>query len=158
VVLQDHTNGILDNTFGIAGYVIHPVGTSFDEAYAIALQNDGKILLGGFGALSTNDMAIMRLHNVITIGIQDINNENSAWITYPVPVIGNELYFENIKSQNEIKSITILDLTGRVVATYTGLNGDSPIKIQLPSELNVGVYVAKIDSFKNVAFAKFIKQ
>src|ERR1700760_3819892 len=41
-------NGQLDNTFGNNGKVMTAVGDSNDLAFALAIQPDGKILLGGF--------------------------------------------------------------------------------------------------------------
>ena len=40
-------NGTLDTSFGSSGTVISPIGSSYDWAYAIALQPDGKIVVAG---------------------------------------------------------------------------------------------------------------
>ncbi|HEX8637823.1 MAG TPA: FG-GAP-like repeat-containing protein [Pyrinomonadaceae bacterium] len=40
-------DGSLDATFGTGGTVLTPVGTSSDEAYAVAIQPDGKIIVAG---------------------------------------------------------------------------------------------------------------
>lgn len=41
-------NGAIDTNFGIGGKVIAPVGSGDDSATSIALQSDGKIVLGGY--------------------------------------------------------------------------------------------------------------
>ena len=41
------SDGTLDKTFGRSGKVIQPIGSSDDEGYSLAIQPDGKILLGG---------------------------------------------------------------------------------------------------------------
>ncbi|HVO74281.1 MAG TPA: T9SS type A sorting domain-containing protein [Ignavibacteriaceae bacterium] len=41
-------NGFPDDGFGINGIVITPIGTSGSEANSVAIQNDGKIIAGGF--------------------------------------------------------------------------------------------------------------
>ena len=40
-------NGALDTSFGSNGTIISPIGSHGDEAYAIALQPDGKIVVAG---------------------------------------------------------------------------------------------------------------
>ena len=41
------SSGNLDNTFGIGGKVITPIGNNSESAYSIAIQPDGKIILAG---------------------------------------------------------------------------------------------------------------
>jgi len=41
-------NGALDASFGSSGTVITPVGTSIDQANALTLQPDGKLVLAGY--------------------------------------------------------------------------------------------------------------
>ncbi|MBX3618588.1 MAG: hypothetical protein KF891_01150 [Rhizobacter sp.] len=55
-------DGALDTTFGNAGKVVTPVGTTSDEAYAVALQPDGKILVAGGSAQGASgiDFALLR--------------------------------------------------------------------------------------------------
>ncbi|NOT35957.1 MAG: T9SS type A sorting domain-containing protein [Saprospiraceae bacterium] len=56
-----NSNGTLDNTFGNGGTVITPILTSGDLGNSVAIQSDGKILLGGSTDNSANsDMAIIR--------------------------------------------------------------------------------------------------
>jgi len=47
-------NGTLDNTFGNGGSVITPILSEGDQGFAVAIQNDGKILLGGITDNGTN--------------------------------------------------------------------------------------------------------
>lgn len=42
-----YPNGVLDTSFGQRGKVILPIAQSFDFAYAVALQSDGKIVAAG---------------------------------------------------------------------------------------------------------------
>jgi uncharacterized delta-60 repeat protein len=42
------SNGTLDTSFGTSGKVIQPIGSSHDHGYSLAIQPDGKILLGGY--------------------------------------------------------------------------------------------------------------
>lgn len=51
-------NGALDQAFGSGGKVIIPFPLPIHEAFALALQPDGKLLLAG----GTGDVALLRLH------------------------------------------------------------------------------------------------
>src|SRR5206468_12348259 len=42
-----NANGTLDTTFGSGGKVISHVGSGDSEGYSVALQSDGKIVVGG---------------------------------------------------------------------------------------------------------------
>ena len=46
-IARFNPNGTLDTTFGDSGKVRQPIGSSDDEGYSLAIQPDGKILLGG---------------------------------------------------------------------------------------------------------------
>ncbi len=45
-----NTNGTLDTTFGAGGKVVTPIGASNDQANALALQADGKMVVAGYSA------------------------------------------------------------------------------------------------------------
>lgn len=46
-LVRYNPNGTLDATFGTGGKVITPIGTGVDEAYAIVIQPDGRIVAAG---------------------------------------------------------------------------------------------------------------
>ena len=55
------TTGALDTTFNSSGYRITPVGSGADQAYAVAMQSDGKIVVGGYSYNGTDqDFAVLR--------------------------------------------------------------------------------------------------
>lgn len=61
-----NTDGTLDNSFGIAGKVAFSFGVDHDIATTIAIQPDGKIVLGGHSYIRSNprlayDFAVARL-------------------------------------------------------------------------------------------------
>jgi uncharacterized delta-60 repeat protein len=63
-VLRYDGNGALDNSFDMDGKVITPIGSEDDIGKSLALQNDGKILMGGFSYVAANgDFASIRLNN-----------------------------------------------------------------------------------------------
>jgi uncharacterized delta-60 repeat protein len=55
--------GVLDTSFGGTGIVTTPIGASGDQAYTIALQPDGKILLGGQASFGSSNFALARYHS-----------------------------------------------------------------------------------------------
>jgi uncharacterized delta-60 repeat protein len=62
-IARYHSNGSLDTTFNGTGYVTTAIGASNDNGYNVAIQPDGKILLGGFAIIGgANDFAIARYH------------------------------------------------------------------------------------------------
>ena len=46
-VARYNSDGSLDQTFGTGGKVVTVVGTDYDDAYAVAIQPDGKIVAAG---------------------------------------------------------------------------------------------------------------
>ncbi len=48
-LLRYNSNGTLDTSFGNSGYTTTDFGNSQDKSYAIAIQNDNKIILAGHG-------------------------------------------------------------------------------------------------------------
>jgi uncharacterized delta-60 repeat protein len=63
-LLRLNADGTPDSTFGNAGVVTLDMGSSFDSAYAILVQSDGKIILGGETSRSgtSSDFALARFN------------------------------------------------------------------------------------------------
>jgi uncharacterized delta-60 repeat protein len=105
-LLRYNTDGSLDTTFGTAGtgIVLYNNGGKKDEARAIALQADGKILIAGY---SGGDYAVLRFNSNGTIDTTFGNNG---------------IRLTNIYGQDSIRAIVLLqDGTGRiVVAGWSG--------------------------------------
>jgi uncharacterized delta-60 repeat protein/gliding motility-associated-like protein len=59
-VVRYNTDGTLDGSFGAAGKVTTPIGSSNDNAYAIGIQSDKKIVLAGRTNATTWDIALAR--------------------------------------------------------------------------------------------------
>ena len=58
-VVRLNADGTLDNSFGSGGKVITPMGADYDYAYAVVIQSDGRIVVGGT-ANSPADFALAR--------------------------------------------------------------------------------------------------
>ncbi len=59
-VVRYTSTGALDTTFNGTGFVITPIGSSHDEAYAVAVQNDGKIVVAGYSLATNANFAVVR--------------------------------------------------------------------------------------------------
>ena len=64
-IARFNSNGSLDNSFGSPnGYIIQPIGTDDDKGHSLAIQPDGKILLGGSCNNASNiDFCIARFNS-----------------------------------------------------------------------------------------------
>ncbi|MEZ5909136.1 MAG: tandem-95 repeat protein [Hyphomicrobiaceae bacterium] len=60
-VVRYDADGTLDTTFGGDGIVTTPIGSSYDQAFAVAQQSDGKLVLAGYMFNGANeDFALVR--------------------------------------------------------------------------------------------------
>jgi len=63
-IVRFNSDGTLDNSFGTNGKVIQNIGSSDDIGYSLAIQPDGKILLGGYCNNASNiDFCIARINS-----------------------------------------------------------------------------------------------
>lgn len=59
-VARYNLDGSLDNTFGSDGLISTAIGSDYDEAYSVAVQQDGKILVAGQSWIINTDFALVR--------------------------------------------------------------------------------------------------
>ena len=59
-LVRYNSNGSLDTTFDGDGKVLTAIGAATDEAYAVAVQADGKIVAAGYGTFASVDTALVR--------------------------------------------------------------------------------------------------
>ncbi|HLQ44680.1 MAG TPA: delta-60 repeat domain-containing protein, partial [Planctomycetaceae bacterium] len=85
-----NADGSLDTSFGTGGKVTTAIGTSTDEAYAVALQSDGKIVVGGRATIGSNfDFALARYN---TDGTLDTSFGTSGKVTTAISSSHDEIY------------------------------------------------------------------
>jgi uncharacterized delta-60 repeat protein len=101
------TTGDLDTTFDTDGIVTTAIGSSSDEAYALAIQNDGKIVAAGFTVAGdgTADFALTRY---TTTGILD----NSFYAGGKVTTA--------ISAGNDYATALAIQTDGKIVASGFG--------------------------------------
>ena len=118
-VVRYNSDGTLDTSLGGDGIVTTQVGTAsnaYSEAHSVALQNDGKIILGGFrsGGNSTStydDFALVRYN---ADGSLDTSFDNDGIVTTNFDV--------NPGSVEKIESIFVQP-NGKIVAAGHGFFG-----------------------------------
>ncbi|MDZ4750271.1 MAG: T9SS type A sorting domain-containing protein [Flavobacteriales bacterium] len=138
-------NGTLDDTFGNQGVAITFIEDGTFGA-AIALQNDGKlVLIGNSVNFTTNKTSIATARystGIVVSNDQQLNLSNDVLI-YPNPEKDRvQIDF----SLNEAAKIdfTLTDANGKVIANLgKGVSfgsGNNTYSLLMPNELSVGVY------------------
>ena len=85
-----HSNGTLDSSFDSDGKVTTPIGSSNDEAYAIALQPDGKIVVSGACKNGSDwDFCLARYH---PNGALDFSFDSDGKVTTPIGSFIDEVH------------------------------------------------------------------
>ncbi|MFN5307476.1 MAG: T9SS type A sorting domain-containing protein [Bacteroidota bacterium] len=147
-------DGALDLSFAGTGYAIISIGPSFDEANAVLLQADGKIVVAGFASLGNNEMVFVRLNNDIVVGsnaTEDINN----MIVYPVPILGSSL---RILSSIPVKGAVVCNLFNSMGQLVSGANIECHgnfFELPVPVDLPAGTYMLRVRSGNN-SFSRLI--
>ncbi|MBP7810538.1 MAG: T9SS type A sorting domain-containing protein [Bacteroidia bacterium] len=81
-VVRYNTDGSLDATFGTSGKVTTIMGSDLDGAKSVAIQSDGKIVVGGFSIVgSTQDFAVLRYN---TNGSLDVTFDGDGMAITPI--------------------------------------------------------------------------
>ncbi len=110
-----NTDGTYDTDFGHDGIVITQVGASYDYAYSMVVQNDGKIILAGSGFQTNDDYALVRYNSDGTI-------DNTFGI--------NGKVFTQVGTSTDVAKSVLLQDDGKIIAagySYNGANYDFSI-------------------------------
>lgn len=119
-VVRYNINGTIDNTFGGSGVVTlrqNPIKTA--GSYAIGLQSDGKIIVGGYTWTDdNNDFALVRLK---TDGVVDSTFGTDGWVYTPVSPITVYPF-----GDDKIRKIKVLSDNSIIAAgyAYNGIDND----------------------------------
>ncbi|MHC1763940.1 MAG: choice-of-anchor D domain-containing protein [Verrucomicrobiia bacterium] len=82
-----HANGTLDTEFGNGGKVVTSIGSYNDFGYGLVLQNDGKIVVGGYTFNgSDTDFALLRFR---ADGVRDTAFGNDGLVQTPIGKYGD---------------------------------------------------------------------
>jgi uncharacterized delta-60 repeat protein len=99
-IARYNTDGTLDSTFDNDGIVIVPIGSGRDEAYAVAVQTNGRIVVAGQSNNGTNDqIALVRLN---TDGSLDTSFDGDGIVTTPVTSSSEYAFAMRIQADGKI--------------------------------------------------------
>ncbi|MFI5172539.1 MAG: T9SS type A sorting domain-containing protein [Chitinophagales bacterium] len=91
-VARFNDDGILDTTFNADGLVTTPIGESSDGIFSIKLQDDGKIVAGGYSRNGfENNFAVARYNGFTDIEISILEDDVTEIINISPNPFGNEL-------------------------------------------------------------------
>ena len=144
-VARFNTNGTSDLTFGTSGAVFSDFGTGGNTSSSLALQSDGKIVIGGCeNAGATADFALARyIPQSNTTQITESINSLASVSIYPNPA-SSYLTLSFTLTKTEIVSVELYGNDGRLIKTYMQSqpisNGTQHLSINLPGELSTGIY------------------
>jgi uncharacterized delta-60 repeat protein len=140
-VIRYNTDGSLDNTFDNDGMVTTNISTSsYDYAYSIALQSDGKIVVTGYTYDGTdNNIAVIR-YNAILDGINTDTPQTSVLNVYPNPFSTQT----TLQTENVFDNATLImyNSAGQKVRSISNINGQTITLIR--EGLSVGFYFVQI--------------
>ncbi len=115
-LVRYNTNGSLDNTFDTDGMLTTAIDSFSEEAYSVAIQNDGKILVAGFSYNGIdNDFALVRYN---ANGSLDTTFDTDGIITTTVGISNDFGQSLAIQSDGKI-----------VIAGYSYIGGNSKITL-----------------------------
>ncbi len=157
-LIRYNSDGSLDSTFGNSGKVITDLGSLSDYGYAMAIQPDLKILVGGSYDSGSNaiDFAIAR-YDVGLIGLHENGFVVKAEL-YPNPVVENAILKYQLLNKTHI-TIEIIDMNGTIVEIIADKvlkePGEYLQTISIPKSITSGNYCIIISSKNGYASIKF---
>ena len=83
-------DGSLDTSFGTGGKVTTPIGSIDDEAFALVLQPDGKLVVAGYTSSASNTAFALVRYNAD--GSLDTSFGTGGKVTTPIESIGNQVF------------------------------------------------------------------
>jgi len=101
VLIQLDENGVPDPSFGNGGIVIQGVGTGEQNAFAMTLQDDGKILIAGYAVNNDfrNAPVVLRFSDT---GVLDTSFGTNGVVTIPVTETDNDFSAVCVQSDGKI--------------------------------------------------------
>jgi len=144
-----YANGLIDNSFDTNGIAMVDFLGWGDQGFALAIQPDNKILLGGNIYNGSNrDFALARFN--ATLSNIENTERNNAIIIYPNPV-SDILIIENSNYQKDL-DFDIVNISGQVI--YKGvLKAKTVITTD---NFKQGLYLIKFENGENYGFKKVV--
>ncbi len=102
LLIRYNTNGSVDNSFGIGGASVLAIGASDDEAFALSIQTNGKIVLAGESYLSGGFSYRVALARFTAKGIADNSFGTNGIVTTNIAPGGDAAKDVAIQSDGKI--------------------------------------------------------
>ena len=154
-------DGNFDTTFGTNGIVTTNFLNENNQANSIAIQVDGKILIGGVsGNQIHSDYGLARFNSELALSNPINSITNNAFLVYPNPVnqtVNLEFYIKESKKL----SIDLFNINGVKISNLLNNtefpSGFNTQKLQLPETLSKGVYFLSISNGTFLSNMKIVK-
>jgi len=120
--------------------------------YSGTVDFDPSSATNNLTSAGSSDIFVLKL-KPSEVGVNEIDNLNAGYRIYPNPAT-DEIWVESLNES--IRSISVLDITGKEVYVQAGLNQD---KANLSLQgLSPGIYFVRITGEKEVHVAKVVKR
>lgn len=129
LAVKYNIDGSLDNSFGTNGHSIIDLNGSYQIVRSMALQNDGKMLVSGFGVNSQEDWFIARINNDPIVPVLSLPTDNFIgesvlpnfdWLDFP----GNVTYTIEVATDDQFNNI-VSNINSGNTSNYQSLNTDT---------------------------------
>lgn len=143
LVARFTSTGALDSAFGTDGFSLNSVNGNFDEANAITLQADGKIVTAGKANTgANNDVTVFRYLNDVNTMI-DLTDPELPLAIYPNPALAGAPV--TLSLHEGIGRVRLLDALGAEVSIVQRSGTSGPWRIMdLPAGLAPGAYSVQV--------------
>ena len=160
-ITRYNTDGSLDNNFGGTGIVTNVLSASNNEAYATAIQHDGKIVTAGYANDGTNDkFSVARYISGLNLGVLDFSSSVNLVLIYPNPITQSATLEYTLSKEEQI-SISLVDMQGKTVKTFadnqTQATGYHKQPVLLSDQIASGTYLLLISSPNGQVSIKIVK-
>jgi len=113
MLVRYHADGVRDSDFGTDGVVITNAQSN-DRGGDLALQPDGKIIMGGTTNVINDDIVLVRYLNALTIGLVEFGTVGGSTLVYPTPLSEQATLSYELKNTESL-SCGLFDANGRLV-------------------------------------------
>jgi uncharacterized delta-60 repeat protein len=163
-LLRYKSNGTLDSIVGTNGILTISFGGTDEKSFAVAVQPDGKIVLGGYtNPNNDQDFAIIRFigGSGLVLGAVDFSKAPEQTLIYPNPIQQSST-LEYTLPESTTVSLELYDLQGRFIHTYfnhaSRESGNIQEKVDIPAGLPDGPYVLVLSTPQGQISVKIMKK
>ena len=156
-LLEYRSDGTIEQSFGTNGKTITDIGGT-DEAFAGAIQKDGKIIVAGRG--NSIDITLVRYygHNILSSADKENNfsnlqKQNNTSIHLSPNPVKDILQIEGLSPST--KEISIYDSKGKALQQAITANSSHSFNVK---QLAAGIYFIRVDEGHKTTVLKFIKE